>query len=57
MHDTQEHFVELRYDYSRRLSLVAQFQHIANRSNNDDESFYRYNFKVYNYYAGIHLRY
>jgi hypothetical protein len=53
----QEHFLELRYDYNRRVSLIAQFQHITNRSNNDDENFYRYNFKVYNYYAGVHLRY
>ena len=52
-----ENFLELRYDYNRRVSFIGQFQHITNRSNNDDESFYRYNFRIYNYYAGVHLRY
>ena len=55
--DQQEHFFELRYDVNRRLSLIGRFQHLTNRSNNDDESVYRYDYKVYNYFAGVHLRY
>jgi len=53
----QEHFVGLRYEYNRRMSFILQFQHITNRSNNDDERVYQYNYKIYNYYAGVHLRY
>lgn len=55
--ELQEHFVGLRYEYNRRLSFILQFQDITNRSNNDDERVYQYNYKIYNYFVGVHLRY
>ncbi len=52
-----ENFFELRYDMKKWLSLIGQLQHISNRSNNDDERVYRYDYTVNNFYVGVSLRY
>ena len=52
-----ENFFELRYDMKKWLSILGQVHHISNRSNNEDERVYRYDYTVYNYFAGISLNY
>ncbi|MBW1862283.1 MAG: hypothetical protein JRJ02_07905 [Deltaproteobacteria bacterium] len=47
----------LRYDITRSWSLLAWWQHIAARSNNDDDRVYRYDYTINNYSIGVSFRY
>ncbi len=43
---THDVTVGLKFEVSEKLSLLGQWQYIKNRSNNDDESVYVYDYKV-----------
>lgn len=43
----------LRYNLTKDWSLLAQWQNIAARSNNDDERVYQYDYTLNNYSAGV----
>jgi hypothetical protein len=45
--------IGLSYDLTKNWALMAQWQHIVGRSNNDDESVYRYDYRINNYSMGI----
>lgn len=45
--------LELRYDLTKHWGLLAQWQHIVGRSNNDDERVYRYDYRINNYSVGV----
>ncbi|MBW2194715.1 MAG: hypothetical protein JRF37_03845 [Deltaproteobacteria bacterium] len=47
----------LRYRLFENCSVYTQWQHTAVKSNNDDESVYKYDHTVDNYYAGMSFRF
>ena len=47
----------LRYDINRNWSLLAWWQNLAARSNNDDERIYRYDYTINNYSIGVSFRF
>ena len=45
--------IGLSYDLTKNWALLAQWQHIIARSNNDDERVYRYDYRINNYSVGV----
>jgi len=42
----------LKFEFSEKLSFLAQWENIKTRSNNDDESVYEYDYRVNNFLLG-----
>jgi hypothetical protein len=49
--------LEFRYDLTENWGLLAQWQRIIARSNNDDESVYQYDYKIANYSVGVSYKF
>jgi len=49
--------LEFRYDLTDNWDLLAQWQRIIARSNNDDESVYQYDYKIANYSVGVSYKF
>jgi hypothetical protein len=45
--------IGLSYDLTKNWALLAVWQHIVGRSNNDDERVYRYDYRINNYSVGV----
>lgn len=49
--------LKFRYDLAEDWGLMAQWQRIIARSNNDDESVYQYDYKIANYSVGVSYKF
>jgi hypothetical protein len=57
-HEDQKEFgAELRYELTENWAAIGRFQTVTQRSNNDDERTYRYNYTVNYYSIGVAYRY
>lgn len=55
--DLREFGAELRYELTENWAAIGRFQTLTQRSNNDDERTYRYNYTVNYYSIGVAYRY
>jgi hypothetical protein len=55
--DQKEFGAELRYELTENWAGIGRFQTVTQRSNNDDERTYRYNYTVNYYSIGVAYRY
>jgi len=57
-YETQDEIaLGLRYDLTDNWSIMAQYQNLVQRSNNDDQSVYRYDYIIHNYSIGVAFKY
>jgi len=57
-YETQDEIaLGLRYDLTDNWSIMAQYQNLVQRSNNDDQSVYRYDYIINNYSIGVAFKY
>ncbi|MBW2109366.1 MAG: hypothetical protein JRI36_11985, partial [Deltaproteobacteria bacterium] len=55
--EQQEFVLGLEYDLTDNWSLLAQWENLRQRSNNEDERTYRYGYTMNTYLVGVSFKY
>ena len=55
--EQDEFLLRLRYDLTDNWALLAQWQNVTPRSNNEDQRTYRYEYTINNYSLGVSFKY